>query len=242
MRKFSSTKRAKIMAIAAAGLIVGVGGSVTLAAWVDNEWVYGGTGGDEPGVGTSEFIVQQDANAFTNNWDDYPENPGDALTFAPNPLALTPGDTIYATVALHTTSGSVAGSTQLQSAVVALVDGSNPPVEIESDDLLFDALDLRIGFANLGPGALQPACDANAIGGAYTQIVSGTGLGSGPIAGPQPLLQASGNVLHYCFEISMPTAAELEDRFDGEPEDFDISDYMGLVAAPAWEFISTSAP
>ena len=51
--------RRKVMAVAAAGLVLGVGASVTLAAWTDTEWVFGGNGAGGPGVGTSTFEVQQ---------------------------------------------------------------------------------------------------------------------------------------------------------------------------------------
>src|SRR5690554_4082889 len=114
----SIRRRRMVMAIVAGGTALGVAGLVTLAAWNDNEWVFGGTsadGGD--GVGTSEFDVVQNAwtgatAPTTAGFASFEANPGDELTFNVNPTGLTPGDTIYAPVALKTTATSIAGELQ----------------------------------------------------------------------------------------------------------------------------------
>lgn len=222
--RISRTTRNKVLAILAGGLVLGVGGTATLAAWVDNEWVYGGSGGDEPGVGTSTFIVEQDASSpFVDpgSWVNEDTNPGNELTFGPtDPLALTPGDIVYAPVALHTTLESVSGDVTLQAAVAA--DG------ITADDdsgLLWDALDLRIGWVEVAAGGTPPICSGATLGTTYAIIADGTGLDTAP-TGPQAIDAAGASNLHYCFEISLA---------DDAP-----STLMGRAVAPAWQFISES--
>lgn len=219
----TTTTRRKVFAIATAGLLLGVGGTVTLASWVDTEWVYGGSGGDTPGVGTSTFVVEQNPTSPFNaaSWTEEPANPGSSLTFTGTPLALSPGEVTYAPVALRTTAASIAGTADPQAAVAAAGVTVN-----DAGDLLWDALELRVGFVDLGPGDAAPTCDAANFDTAYTQIASGTGLDTA-IAGGQTLDAASGNILHYCFEIALPDTAP--------------STLQGRTVAPAWEFISESS-
>ncbi len=225
MRNFSSTKRAKVMALAAAGLILGVGGTVTLAAWVDTEWVYGGSGGDEPGVGTSEFVVQQNTSSpFADgdtdaNWLEEPDNPGGSLMFTGTPLALTPGDVVYAPVALRTTVDSIAGNVDLQAAVAA-----TGPVADDPGGLLWDALELRVGVVEVDDEGAAPVCDATFFDDADFIVIT-DGLDDGA-AIDIPIDAAGSSYLHWCFEIALPDDAD--------------SELMGRTVAPAWEFVSTS--
>lgn len=204
--------------------MLGVGGTATLAAWVDTEWVYGGTGGDDTGVGTSTFIVEQDASSpFVNpgSWVNEPDNPGNELTFGPtDPLALTPGDVVYAPVALHTTLASVSGEVQLQAAVAA-----TGPVAVDAGGLLWAALELRIGWVEVDDTGTPPVCEDGALGTTYAIIADGTGLSTVP-SGPQDIDAAAASNLHYCFEISLA---------DDAP-----STLMGRSVAPAWQFVSES--
>lgn len=224
MRKFSSTKRAKIMALAAAGLVLGVGGTVTLAAWVDTEWVYGGTGGDTPGVGTSEFVVEQNRSTpYLNDlgsWGEFPANPGGSLTFTgAAPLALTPGDSTYARVSLRTTVASVGGNVQLEAAV--------PATGVVPDDaggLLWDAIELRVGVIELDDAVAAPACNAAFFATADSIVITG-GLADAA-AIDIPIDSAGSSYLHWCFELTLPDDAD--------------SELQGRTIAPAWEFVSTS--
>jgi predicted ribosomally synthesized peptide with SipW-like signal peptide len=230
MRNFTSTKRAKIMALAAAGLVLGVGGTVTLAAWVDNEWVYGGNGNGGPGVGTSTFVVEQNraegATSGVGTWESQPNNPGGSLTFTGPALALTPGDIIYAPVALRTTVTSVAGTVDTSPAVPATGVAYTDDDVVPANELR-DALDLRVGLIRTTAGAAAPTCNAAFFSAPGVQVVT-TGT---PLTGTftQDLaIQAAGNeYLHFCFEITLPsteTSATL----------------MGRTLAPAWLFTSTS--
>lgn len=221
----SQRKRQKIAALLAAGLIVGAGGVATLASWTDTEWVFGGNAaGDGPGVGTSTFVVEQNtskpysaAAGFTSE----DSNPGGALVFGPGALELAPGDEVYAPVGLRTTSDSISGTVQLKAAVAA-----SGITATDAGDELWDALDLEIGWLAT-TGATEPAvCDAANFASYNSIALSGSGLGATPAAGTQVLSAAAGNVVHYCFKISLPDPSS--------------NDLQGRTVAPAWEFESTS--
>ena len=220
MRDFRSTKRAKILAIAAAGLVLGVGGTVTLAAWVDTEWVYGGTGGDTPGVGTSEFVVEQNRSTpYISAWEEFPENPGGSLVFTgAEPLALTPGDSTYSRVSLRTTVDSIGGNVQLEGAVAAAGVVPDDP-----GGLLWDAIEVRVGVVELDDAVAAPACTSAFIDGATW---SDSGALGDPFGVDIPIDSEGSSYLHWCFELTLPDDAD--------------SELQGRTIAPAWEFVSTS--
>jgi predicted ribosomally synthesized peptide with SipW-like signal peptide len=233
----TSTKRQKTMAVLAAGLVLGLGATVTLAVWNDSEFVTGGvdnTGDgipDIPGVGTSVFEVQQNVSspyvdgAFANR----ETNPGGALTFTAGALALTPGDVVYAPVSLTTTGTSVAATS------LALA-GSVPATGIattDPDDLLYDTLGLRVVVRTSADAAIPADCDEDAFLAGATFVVGTATVpadldtaGATTAAAAPGLSAAGGNKLDYCFEIAMP---------EGAP-----STLQGRTVAPAWQFIATS--
>jgi predicted ribosomally synthesized peptide with SipW-like signal peptide len=231
MRKFSSSTRAKIMAFAAAGLVLGVGGTVTLAAWVDEEWVYGGSGGDTPGVGTSEFIVEQNRSTpYVNelgSWQEFPDNPGGELVFTgSDPLALTPGDSTYSRVSLRTTVDSISGNVQLEGAVAA--------ADIEVEDAggaLWNAIQVRVGVVEVDDALPAPTCDAQFFVGA--DFVDSGSLGDA-FGNDIPIDAAGASYLHWCFELTLPSIEDLEE------DDIDPTTLQGRTIAPAWVFVSTS--
>ena len=210
----------KVAAVAAGILVVGIGATYTLASWNDSEWVWGGASGD-PNVGTSTFNVQQNTSSpYANTgWDDFETNPGDELTFTTGSLALTPGDTIYAPVALQTESGSVAGTVELQGAVPA-----TGITVTDSGGNLWSAIRTTVYTAT---GATPPAaCTAAGIANAgWSPIVTNAALGTDASA-TQPLSANAGSVQHYCFAITLPA---------GSPDTL-----QGRNIAPAWEFAATS--
>lgn len=110
-----SRRNRKVAAIAAGMLVVGVGATYTLASWTDSEWVWGGADGT-PGIGTSSFNIEQNTSASLadEEWTDAPTNSGGSLTFQLNPTGLTPGDSIYAPVALRAGADSVQGEVTLK--------------------------------------------------------------------------------------------------------------------------------
>lgn len=242
VRAVSVRRRRMVMAIIAGGTALGVAGLVTLAAWNDNEWVFGGTspdGGD--GVGTSSFNVQQYAwsgptaptvAADGDDFGDFETNAdGNALMFNVNPSGLTPGDTIYAPVALTTDAGSVAGTLQLQAAVASTVPGKGvvDGADVEAGlaaGALWDALTYSVAVTADPTAAAQ--CTAGELEDAGTLIVEESGLSTAVPAAPQPLSAASANVQYYCFAITLPDAVENQAL-------------QGRVVFPAWRFAATSS-
>jgi len=221
----------RVLALSAAAAVLAVGTTVTVAAWNDEEWVFGGNAaGDGPGIGTSLFEVQQDTTspyAQPGTWSDFETNPGDRLLFdLDEALALTPGDVVYAPVALSASSDSLGGSVVMQAAVAA---GGMTVNDV--DGHLWNALVLNMRAIETTATGAPPACSAAGFVSYTSVILTNTeltpGLDSGiPVAGPD-LDAARGNVVHYCFEISLPSGAS--------------ADLMGRSVAPAWQFIATSA-
>jgi SipW-cognate class signal peptide len=219
--------RRRIFAVAAGGAALGVGVAATLAAWTDTEWVFGGDGAGGPGVGTSTFAIEQntDPGFDPTAWTDEPDNPGGQMVFTAAGLLgteLTPGDSVYAAVALRTKNASIAGDVQLQAADPAAGIATDDP-----GDLLFDALDVRVATS-----ATAFTCDATAFTGPATVIADGSLATTGATL-TQSLAAASGSTQYYCFEVTLPDPIPLAGGTTPE-------DYMGRTIAPAWEFVATS--
>lgn len=213
--------RRKVMAIAAGGLVLGVGASVTLAAWTDTEWVFGGNGTGGLGIGTSTFEVEQATDEEFAEFENLENNPGGEIVFTPDALDLTPGDVVYASVALRTASESLAGQVLLQPAVAAAGIG-NPAVD-DPGNVLAGALDLRVATDDA-----PITCGPGAFGAGATIIVDGP-LATGGSA-EQTLAANATSTQFYCFEITLPALADGDDG----------ADLMGRTIAPAWAFNATS--
>lgn len=229
----SSRRTRKIAAIAAGILVVGVAATYTLASWNDSEWVWGGAGND-PGIGTSQFNIQQDTSVtFVNaDWTDEDANPGGGLTFTTGALALAPGDTVYAPVALRADSTSVAGTVTLQAAESAASVTVNDP-----SDGLWGAVDVTVYTQNAAadPFSRVGTCDeAGVAGSEWTPVAGVTKLNTSATAS-QPLKAAAGDVQHYCFAVGL--AADAETTFAGANSGETL---QGRTIAPAWEFEAVS--
>lgn len=224
----TSRKRKKILAISSGALVLGIGITYSLATWTDTEWIWGGLGG-EAGVGTSTFEVEQNREAgATGSWDQLETNPGGALTFTANAIALTPGDSTYAPVALRTTSNSVAGDVALQPAVAATGITIN-----DAGGHLWNAIEQRVATSDT-----TFTCDATAFDDTISTI---TVIGSGALGDPvtqeaapgQGLDAQSGSTQFYCFELTLPSTPTLGAGIT-------IDELMGRTIAPAWEFQAAS--
>jgi predicted ribosomally synthesized peptide with SipW-like signal peptide len=227
-RALTSSRRNKTLAVLAGGTLVGVAVTATLAAWTDTEWIFGGNGAGGPGIGTSTFEVEQNtvapfaAAGFVNE----ETNPGGEVTFGLDALDLTPGDAVYAQVALRSATDSVAGSVELQPAVAAAgVTAADPT------GLLAGALDVAVATDDA-----PFACDASAF---LPAAVDVTVIADGPLlstgaAASQDLEAEAGSVQYYCFEVSLPDAPVL-------PGASTLDDLMGRSFAPAWEFAAATA-
>lgn len=208
----------KVFALLSAGLVVGVGASLTLASWTDTEWVFGGLDGDA-NVGTSAFEVQQSTIApfGAGTWVDRESNPGGELVFTTGALALAPGESVYAPVALRTTADSLGGSVTLNAAVAAAGIIVN-----DTDGLLWAALQQRV-VTDTAPFT----CDATAFGSRTPFAVGALGTAAATTAQTQALAAASGSTQFYCVEVTLPS---------GSPDTL-----QGRTVAPAWAFVSVSS-
>lgn len=92
----------RIRALLAGGLILGVGATVTLAAWNDSEFV---TGTFQ--AGTFNQQGSTDGTAFT----DHATAPGAPLAFSVSASALSPGDVVYAPYAVRLAAGTTSPAT-----------------------------------------------------------------------------------------------------------------------------------
>lgn len=217
-------RSSKFKAMLAGGAVLGLGATVTLAAWTDTEWVFAGNAaGNGPGLGTSVFEVEQNTtNPYTEaSFVQNETNPGGAVQFGVSALTLTPGDAVYAPVALRTIAGSIAGTVTLQPAVPA-----TGITVTDANQALFNALTVRVAVSTT-----TTTCNAAAFT-AGTIIANGPLATTGASAG-QALTAASGNVQHYCFEITLPANPTLP---GGTP----LSALQGRTAAPAWNFSAVS--
>lgn len=225
----STRNRRKILAIAAAGLVIGVGAAATLAAWNDNEWVVGGTGPDSPGIGTSQFEVSQNRDQSPtagSTWSNHETEPvAGSLTFTIDPLALTPGDSIYAPVALQTTADSIAGTVTLQAPIESTAVTANDPT-----DILWGALQYSVKATETATD-----CDATTWATFGTSVATAQDFDAALTATTQPVAADRGNIQYYCFQVTLPAAPT------GVT---DLTTLQGLTVAPAWRFaaVSTTTP
>lgn len=228
-------RRRRLLALLSGGLVLGVGGTMTLASWNDVEWVWGGAGSD-PGVVTSSFVVYQNTQSPADgqgmtNWTEHPSQPGGSLQFTPLVVgddiqSLTPGETHYSPVALKTSADSMAGTVDLLGAVSSSAVAD--PDDLDPDGLLWDNLRVRVALQTVAATAPAPSCDADAFS-VGTVIVGSAGAATlGTPGTPDHAIGAAGSdVQYYCFELSLPDNATTQTL-------------QGRAVAPAWEFSSTS--
>ncbi len=208
----------KIIALAAAGVVLLSGATVTsLAAWTDTEWVNGGVS-TLPGVAASRFDVEQNVTAnATTNWTTDLASPGGTVDFGAEAAALTPNTSVVGYVRLRVVTGSIGGTLQL-------VHGAS------TGDSAFLAA-LRYGaWLHADPSTCTPALyDASGS----TQLVpdnSTIGTDSTTtFALPAGTSTDPGTEETVCFRLTFPPL--------GDPSDKSL---QGLTADPIWQFNATS--
>jgi predicted ribosomally synthesized peptide with SipW-like signal peptide len=212
--------RGRLRAILAAAGVLGIGAAVTLAAWTDTEWIFGGTNNDGTPIGTSVFEVEQnvfDGQGFTNreNW------PTDAtagrLNFTVAAASLSPGTVVYAPMQLRAAAGSIAGTVVLNGAVAGT----------GSSTALFNVLTYQAKT-----GVAQASCNATGMAGGTVLTAAGSPLTTGGSASFAVAAGANattaGTAVDVCFAITMPASATSQTL-------------QGLTVIPVWNFLATSA-
>ena len=86
-------RAARVRALLAAGLVLGLGATITLAAWNDSEFVNGTFT-----AGTFNLVGSTDGSSFSNH---ATSGAAASLDFTLNPTDLSPGDIVYAPFAVE---------------------------------------------------------------------------------------------------------------------------------------------
>ncbi|MFC8041824.1 SipW-dependent-type signal peptide-containing protein [Paenarthrobacter sp. NPDC057355] len=231
----SSNRATKVRALLAGGLVLGVGAAFTLAAWTDNEWVFGNSGGDN-GPGTLTYHMEQNTFSNTNGtgadaWSDKPNIPtvpssatDGALTFGAISAALKPGDTAYAPMQLRAAAGSEALTATLAEAVKL---GGNAVDTTTNSLALYNALTYRavqgVTPANCTAGDLTAGTDIVGSAGASVPL---TTVSATPISLPKGAdVSTAGSPVNLCFAITLPSAVT------------DVT-LQGKQTVPLWRFTS----
>lgn len=177
----------RVRALLAGGLVLGVGATLTLAAWNDAEHVSGA-------FEASVFGIESHVGA---RWTSHDGPPGATLTFSGG-AGMSPGTSRYAHVDIRTTKNTtVAGVVRLEAAA--------------GSDVLAQVLEYR----TVSTGSSQ-VCDATRFSGSPTWVAGGptTYIAGGqmpPTTPPQPPsdLDAGGaTTARYCFEVRIQPGAD----------------------------------
>lgn len=205
----------KIRAILAGGLALGVGATVTLAAWNDSEYA-------TTTVTASTFNIVGNMSgttggtAFTEH--DTTATAG-AVTYTPTVAGVSPGTVSFGTVQIQTTSATnVGGSVVVQQSGIA---PSTP---------LAGVLTYAIRVAPNVAGCNQ-ALFTNASPPAGSVVVpNATAFSTGIVSAgqtAQSLSAGAGNTVTYCVRIELPSGAS--------------STLQGGTATSVWQFLATSS-
>lgn len=179
----------RLRAVLAGGLVLGVGATLSLAAWNDSEYA------------TANFVASvfnTESNSGTG-WAHNTTAPGATLTFAAT--GMSPEVSHFALLDVRTTAAStVAGTVALNSSAEA--------------GALADALQYRSVLISAAT-----ICDAAAFGGTPTWIAgnASTYIASGemPVSTPSTAIAAAAaQTLRYCFEVRIMPGTD--NSFQGE--------------------------
>lgn len=169
----------RVRAVLAGALVLGVGGSLTLAAWTDTETA-------QANFAASVFAIQGSIDGTT--FADHPAGSPAVLNFTVAPTAMSPDTTSYARYTVRTTPAStVAGALSLSAGSVGGT-GLGPY--------------LRYGVVAI---AGNVTCNAAAFApGTGTVIVpAGSPLTTAGTVN-QPLAAGGATPVSYCFAVTLP--------------------------------------
>lgn len=180
MRGGPTRRWRRVRALLTGGLVLGIGATMTMAGWTDNEYATGS-------FTTSVFDVQGSTDGGTT-WADH-VTAGASATMTFGGVTMSPGSVQYAPFFVRTKPTSISGNLVLQAG-----SSSNGPLGL--------ALGLRVVT---GTGI----CAATSFTGSPTFLV-GTSLTPAPVAtvGTSVGVSAAGAAnVQMCFEISLPLSA-----------------------------------
>lgn len=218
----------KIRALLASGLVLGVGATFTLAAWTDNEWVFGGAGpgNDTPGTKVNEMQQNTVVPPAAAKWTDEPDANGGRLDFTIEAANLVPGKTVYAPFQLR----AKAGSGELEVELTDAMQATNPAFGDANSTALYSALRYR---AWVGVDAANCTAAGIKTGTSVMDLVGSDTAGSLPLSTlgadsftlPAGVSGAAGSPVNLCFAMTLPAGAS--------------SDLQGKNVVPLWKFTSS---
>ncbi|GAA3070693.1 MULTISPECIES: SipW-dependent-type signal peptide-containing protein [Actinomycetes] len=167
----------RIRALAASGLVLGVGASVTLASWNDSEFA-GGT------VSAGHFTLEGSTDGSTFRTTDAEDPHQLSFTVA---SGLTPGQRTYALFSVRTAAGSAGGTVQLQGD-----DGNTGTL----------ANAMTYGVRTIS----GTTCNAASFDAGTVVVSRGTAL-TGDAADSQTVAADQGSEVHYCLELTLSSTA-----------------------------------
>jgi predicted ribosomally synthesized peptide with SipW-like signal peptide len=218
---FSTRRKDKVRALLAGGLVLGVGAAFTLAAWTDNEWVFGGAGPDDENPGTKTYAMEQNTVApfAEGTWTDEPDANGGYLDFTVQAASLLPGDTVYAPFQLRAKAGSEALTVSLAEARQAL------PLHVDTNSAaLYGALTVQ-AWVNVGAANCSDAGDMTAGTVLVAADSSLNTAGADPFDLPAGAAGAAGDPVNLCFALTLPAGTS------------DVT-LQGKNVIPLWRFTS----
>ena len=175
----------RLRALLAGGLVLGVGGAVTLAAWNDSEYA-------SSTLTASTFGIEGSVNG--GDWSEHPTADDAAqLVFDPELPLLSPGQSGFLQFSVRTTADATAGgAVSLQTPV------------LQGSAALQEALEYAVRVVPDGSG-----CDAALFEQVGVEVIvpNGTALDAGVPENASELAPEAGNAVDYCVRISMIAGA-----------------------------------
>lgn len=186
-----SNRKRKVRALLAGGLVLGVGAAITLAAWTDNVF-----GNSDFATGAAGWNIQASfSTTATPNWVESDASPGTPFGFPVARLNLTPGDTVYAPIALRLQNAqTLDAAVTLNGAVTGTPAGWAP-------------LQAALRYSVTSGGTAE-GCAAGTPGGTSV-VAAGTPLTTG--SAPNAItLPAAGTPVQLCYAVTLPTGSPLD--------------------------------
>ncbi|WP_223693748.1 SipW-dependent-type signal peptide-containing protein [Leifsonia poae] len=182
-----SVRALRLRAVLAGGLVLGVGATVTLASWTDNEFATGT-------FSSSVFDTQSSVNGAA--YADNATAPGATFTLA-GPFA--PGVSSYFPVLIRTKANSVAGTVVLNGATLGGTDAATLGAALVYRVVLTTGTCSAAAFTGspsfvVGAAGVTRALTAGQESGVNTALAAATGAAPGAATG-------------YCFEVTLPASA-----------------------------------
>ncbi|WP_307030383.1 hypothetical protein [Arthrobacter globiformis] len=218
----SAGRPGKVRALLASGLVLGVGAAFTLAAWTDNEWVFGGAGpNDTPG--TKTYAMEQNTLApfAEESWTHKPNPNGGGLDFTVSAASMLPGDTVYAPFQLRAKAGSETLTAKLTDALQA----TDPAIGNANSTALYNALVYRawtgLDAANCSAGGDKSA--GTVLVGPNKPLSQTSNV---PLTLPAGDAGKAGAPVNLCFAMTLPAG-------------IDDTSLQGKNVVPLWKFTSS---